>query len=189
MENNLGARLKELMTANKLNQQQLAQRLNCSPAFVSDTIRGIKKPGADFLAKASTTFNISLDWLVCGIGEPPINGTHDANIKSDLFKATSKRLLLALEASKGNIAAKNIIKSQLYKEDYILDRAELEALNLRINVKMRELEFLLSIYNSKLPHESFDDFCNRALSEAALHFDSLTTDPLIALINSEDSTS
>ena len=51
-----------------LNQSEFARRLGVSPGFVSDVVRGQKKPGAEFLHTVRVTFGISIDWLLTGEG-------------------------------------------------------------------------------------------------------------------------
>ncbi len=52
----------------KINQTEFARRLDVSPGFVSDVVRGNKKPGAEFLFGVRKTFGISIDWLLTGEG-------------------------------------------------------------------------------------------------------------------------
>ena len=51
-----------------LNQSEFARQLGVSAGFVSDVVRGQKKPGAEFLHAIRTTFGISVDWLLTGEG-------------------------------------------------------------------------------------------------------------------------
>ena len=47
-----------------LNQSEFARQLGVSAGFVSDVVRGQKKPGAEFLYAVRATFGISVDWLL-----------------------------------------------------------------------------------------------------------------------------
>lgn len=53
-----------------MSQREAAQALGCSASFVSDVVRGLKAPGAEFLGTAHATLGVSLDWLLLGLGSP-----------------------------------------------------------------------------------------------------------------------
>lgn len=62
------ARLAQAIAHTGLNQTEFARRIGTSPGFVSDAVRGNKKPGAEFLCAVRTVFGISVDWLLTGEG-------------------------------------------------------------------------------------------------------------------------
>ena len=62
-----------------LKQTEFARQLGVSPGFVSDVVRGNKKPGADFLFAARKVFGISVDWLLTGEGT--LAGTSGINLE------------------------------------------------------------------------------------------------------------
>ena len=64
----LASRLSQAITHSGLNQTDFAKEIGVSPGFVSDVVRGNKKPGAEFLHAVRTTFGISIDWLLTGEG-------------------------------------------------------------------------------------------------------------------------
>lgn len=64
----LGARLALAILHLGISQSEFARRLGSSPGFVSDVVRGVKKPGAEFLFGIKQTFGISTDWLLSGVG-------------------------------------------------------------------------------------------------------------------------
>lgn len=64
----LGARLALAILHLGISQSEFARRLGASPGFVSDVVRGLKKPGAEFLFGIKQTFGISADWLLSGTG-------------------------------------------------------------------------------------------------------------------------
>ena len=64
----LGARLSQAILHLAISQSEFARRLGASPAFISDIVRGLKKPGAEFLANIKQIFGISIDWLLLGDG-------------------------------------------------------------------------------------------------------------------------
>jgi len=64
----LGARLSSVIAHLVVNQSEFARRLDASPGFVSDIVRSVKKPGAEFLASVKQVFGVSIDWLLTGEG-------------------------------------------------------------------------------------------------------------------------
>lgn len=64
----LGSRLALAILHQAISQSEFARRLGSSPGFVSDVVRGVKKPGAEFLFGVKQTFGISTDWLLTGSG-------------------------------------------------------------------------------------------------------------------------
>lgn len=64
----LGPRLALAILHLGISQAELAKRIGSSPGFVSDVVRGMKKPGAEFLHSVQHTFGISVDWLLSGDG-------------------------------------------------------------------------------------------------------------------------
>lgn len=64
----LSARLAQVIVFAGLNQSEFARRLDVSSGFVSDIVRGNKKPGAEFLHKVRSVFGTSIDWLLTGEG-------------------------------------------------------------------------------------------------------------------------
>lgn len=177
MSENLGTRLARFIQSQNLNQGQFAERLQCSPAFISEVIRGIKKPGAEFLERIHAAFHVSLDWLICGKGEPI------PELILEDFMAIASRVELVLEAAKGNQAAINTVKSFLDKQDYLVDSQDHELLKLRVNRRMDEISYMVSLTQSRRPGESNQEFYQRALSEAVSKYDALTTDQVSSFLN------
>lgn len=64
----LGARLALAILHLGISQSEFGRRLGSSPGFVSDVVRGVKKPGAEFLFCVKQIFGISTDWLLTGTG-------------------------------------------------------------------------------------------------------------------------
>ena len=52
--------------SNKMTQAQLAELLNCTPAFVSRIECGAKKPGLQMLANIAAIFGVSCDAILFG---------------------------------------------------------------------------------------------------------------------------
>lgn len=64
----LGPRMGLVMMHLRLSQTELASQLGMSSSFVSDVVRGAKKPGSEFLFGLRRQFGISIDWLLTGEG-------------------------------------------------------------------------------------------------------------------------
>ena len=76
----LAAMLAQSIAHSGLNQTDFAKQLGVSPGFVSDVVRGNKKPGAEFLHAVRTSFGISVDWLLTGEGTISGRGTIDLGL-------------------------------------------------------------------------------------------------------------
>ncbi|MDO8455302.1 MAG: helix-turn-helix transcriptional regulator [Burkholderiaceae bacterium] len=77
-----------------LKQTEFARQLGVSPGFVSDVVRGNKKPGADFLFAVRKTFGISVDWLLTGEGT--LAGT--SGIDMELLRTIRLQIAVARSA-------------------------------------------------------------------------------------------
>lgn len=64
----LGPRLTQVLRHLQLSQSGLARRLGVSPGFMSEVVRGNKRPGAEFLLTLRMVSGISVDWLLTGEG-------------------------------------------------------------------------------------------------------------------------
>ncbi len=62
------ARLNQLIAQTTLSQAEFSRQISISPGFLSDVIKGRKKPGTDFLYAIRTVFGASIDWLLTGEG-------------------------------------------------------------------------------------------------------------------------
>ncbi|CAD6872407.1 helix-turn-helix domain-containing protein [Methylomonas fluvii] len=62
------ARLNQLIVQTALSQAEFARQIRISPGFLSDVIKGRKKPGTDFLYGIRSVFGASIDWLLTGEG-------------------------------------------------------------------------------------------------------------------------
>tara|TARA_R110001599_G_scaffold353829_1_gene599369 strand:+ start:4255 stop:4818 length:564 start_codon:yes stop_codon:yes gene_type:complete len=127
-----GTRLLWLIKSNDLTQSSFANKLSASPSFVSDLIRGIKKPGTEILIRIKKNFDVSIDWLL--FGEDDHLSKNGINI--ELFKTISLRVDLVKAALSGNSQAKDTLKnicpsiaSQLNQSlnlNYLFDSAQID---------------------------------------------------------------
>ena len=184
MSQQLGSRLEQLIKELGLNQGEFARKLACSPAFISEIIRGKKKPGADFLANLCETFNVSLDWLVCGKSIDPISGYIFPKISFQDFQAVALRTEIVLAASKGNKAAMSMVITLLNGQSPVDNGPEFELLKLNLKTRMEEHRFIVEQYNSKSPSDNLDTLAETTLNEAVERFAILSEDQLFSVINS-----
>lgn len=77
-----------------LNQSEFSRQLGVSAGFVSDVVRGQKKPGAEFLYAVRATFGISVDWLLTGEGTM----TGGNGIDLDLLRTVRLQIAVARSA-------------------------------------------------------------------------------------------
>ncbi len=183
MSEHLGERLDKLINNLGLNQGEFARKLECSPAFISEVIGGIKKPGTEFLAKLSKTFDVSLDWLVCGRIIDPVSGRIELKISFEAFQAIALRTELALAAAKGNNSAISMINSLVNNKPITNQSAEQEILKLVLKTRMEELRFMVDQYNCKNASESLDTISDRALEAALKRFNPSSEDKVFSIIN------
>lgn len=78
----------------KVNQTEFSRQLGASPGFISDVVRGRKKPGAEFLFAMRKKFGISIDWLLTGEGT--LAGTSGINL--DLLRSIHLQIAVARSA-------------------------------------------------------------------------------------------
>lgn len=102
----LGARLALAILHLGISQSEFARRLGSSPGFVSDVVRGVKKPGAEFLFGVKQTFGISADWLLTGVGTMHGGG----GINLDLLRTIRLQVAVAKAAiAQGDPTAKALL--------------------------------------------------------------------------------
>ncbi|MDH6164788.1 transcriptional regulator with XRE-family HTH domain [Leclercia adecarboxylata] len=144
----LPSRISLVVSRSGLNQSEFARKLGISPGFMSDVLRGQKKPGAEFFYAMSDVFSVSADWLLTGKGT--VNGAsgidmtfmktielHIALAKSAVFENNSTAKLLLHMAKEGRL-------------DEIESDPEFGAFFKQISLSSPEHELAFDIYNSQL---------------------------------------
>lgn len=94
----LGPRLGQLVAQLQLSQSEFARRVGVTPGFVSEVVRGNKRPGTEFLLAVRVVFGASLDWLLTGEGTM-FGG---AGINLELLRAIRLHVTVARAAVVGN---------------------------------------------------------------------------------------
>jgi transcriptional regulator with XRE-family HTH domain len=77
MNNEIGTRVRQLRTAQKLTRRTLSERLGISESFMGLIERNERKPGSTTIAKLCEAFNVSCDFMVLGKDE---TGQKDINV-------------------------------------------------------------------------------------------------------------
>lgn len=102
----LAGRLAQALALSGLTQAELARRVAMSPSFISDVLRGVKRPGPEFLLAVRKTLGVSIDWLLTGEGSM----TGGAGIRHELFQAIRVQVAVAKAAVlEGNETARALL--------------------------------------------------------------------------------
>lgn len=183
MEDSLGVRLEQLITHLKMNQGEFARALECSPTFVSEIVRDLKKPGADFLARIATKFDVSLDWLVCGRHVDSESGVIDAKISLERLKLITLRVALSVHAGAGDADAKTILE--------LMAAGEVDG-NLNCNNELKEAlknqlefcKFIGTLYNQTIDIKDITALSEPVLKASIERYGRNDQDSLERLIHS-----
>jgi transcriptional regulator with XRE-family HTH domain len=65
----LGQRVKKIRKQLQINQKDLAKKINISGSYLSEIESGKSKPGYDFIFNISKTCNVSIPYVLHGVGE------------------------------------------------------------------------------------------------------------------------
>ncbi|WP_241597000.1 helix-turn-helix domain-containing protein [Rosenbergiella epipactidis] len=180
----LGSRLSLVVSRSGLNQSEFARKLGISAGFMSDVMRGQKKPGAEFLYAMNNTFSISIDWLLTGEGT--MNGT--SGIDMTFMKTIELHIALAKSAVLENNSMANLLL-QMAKEGKL---SELEGdpdfmtFFEKISPSNPERELAFDIYNSQLWTSDPDAQIRNSLATALSWFEARRPlNPHAALVSRE----
>lgn len=179
----LGTRLSSLLAIMGLSQVEFARRLKVSQGFVSDVLRGIKKPGAEFLYALKIEFGVSIDWLLTGEGT--IKGEKQIDIA--LLRMIQLQISIARRAIlKKDISAKSIML--LIQNNKLNDATadpEIKEFLDGIEHDAADLGLAIELYNGHLLTDETLRLRN-IMSAAAAHFESREAiDPLNLLTQAQ----
>lgn len=164
------SRLAKVIVHSGLNQSEFARRLGVSAGFVSDTARGVKKPGADFLHALRTMFGVSIDWLLTGEGS--MHG--GSGIDLDLLRAIRLQIAVARTAVvDADPTAKALLL--LIREGKIQEVAAdpgIRAFLDRIAPEDSDFDLATELYNGHLWTDDPDSRRRNLLAAAIAHFES-----------------
>lgn len=165
----LGNRIGHVIAHVGINQTEFARRLGVSPGFMSDVVRGNKKPGAEFFLLIRKIFGVSLDWLLTGEGT--LLGGSGINL--DLLRTIRLQVAVARAAVlEGNPTAKALL---LLIRDGKLDEAsadpELRAFLEQLSPEDGDFDLSTELYNGHLWSTDPDTQQRNLLAAAVAHFE------------------
>ena len=171
----------------RLNQSEFARSLGVSAGFVSDIVRGQKKPGAEFLHAVRVTFGISIDWLLTGEGTM----VGASGIDLDLFRTIRLQIAVARSAViDGDPTAKALLL--LIRDGRMQDVAadpDLRAFLNRIAPADIDVDLATELYNGQLWTSEPGAQQRNLLAAAIAHFEARKPiDKVAALARSSGST-
>lgn len=174
------ARFGQLLAVLNISQNEFARQMGSTSAFISNLARGKSRPGLDFLAKISTTFGVSLDWLVLGKGT--LRG--DPFIDLEWLHTVALRVELAQLASGGNQEAKTLILELLGEHSPTLTVTPARQVLLdMLAATTSRAPLVASLYNRYLGQRNPVERARDVLRAAVQQLQANSSDPLAALIN------
>ncbi len=181
------ARLSQVIAHAGVNQTEFARQIGVSPGFVSDVVRGNKKPGAEFLCAARTVFGVSIDWLLTGEGTI----TGGAGINLELLRTIRLQIAVARCAvMEANLTAKSLLL--LIRDGRLQEAtAEPEIANFleALALGEQDIDLALELYNGHLWTQDVNAQHRNLLAAAIAHFEARKpVDKLAALARSSGST-
>lgn len=165
----LAPRLAQAVAQTGLNQAEFARGLGVSAGFLSDVVRGQKKPGAEFLHAVRATYGISVDWLLTGEGT--MKGM--SGIDLDLFRTVRLQIAVArLAVIEADPTARALLL--LIRDGRLQDAAEepeIRAFLDRIVPADGDVELALELYNGQLWTDDPNAQRRNLLAAAIAHFE------------------
>lgn len=168
-EEDFRGRLMQVMLRAGVNQTEFARRLGISPGFMSDMMRGMKRPGMDFLLSVKTIFGVSVDWLLMGDGAP------DGVSRIDLqwLKTIQLFVMIARAALVERHPFAQEVLQSLTNSDVELNatNASTKALVSQLQPSTQDMDFAIELYNGHLWHTDPLDQRRNILAAAIAHFE------------------
>jgi transcriptional regulator with XRE-family HTH domain len=90
----LPGRLAQALAFSGLSQAELSRRVEMSPSFISDVMRGVKRPGPELLLALRKSLGVSIDWLLTGEGTM----AGGSGIRHELFQSIRVQVAVAKAA-------------------------------------------------------------------------------------------
>ena len=166
----LPARLTQVLGHKGISQTELARLIGMSSGFVSQVMRGQKRPGAEFFVAVRKHLDVSIDWLMTGDGSM----TGEVGIRHALLQAIRIQIAVARAAvSDDDPSAKALLI--LIREGQLAAATankHFQELLERITPTNPDLDFAVELYNGHL--WATDPIAQRRnlLAAAVAHFES-----------------
>lgn len=169
-----------------LNQSEFARALGVSAGFVSDVVRGHKKPGTEFLYAVRATFGVSIDWLLTGEG----NIAGQSGIDLDLWRTIRLQIAVArsaiLDANPPAQALLLMIREGSLQE--AVANPDIRTFLDQIEPTDPDVELAIELYNGQLWTSDADAQRRNLLAGAIAHFEAIKPiDKVVALARSSGS--
>lgn len=163
-------RLSQAIAHSGLNQSEFARKAGVSPGFVSELVRGNKKPGAEFLCAVRLTFGVSTDWLLTGDGTMAGAGAINlALMRSIRLYVALARAAVLDENSTAKLLA-NLIRDGRINE--VLKEAEMASFVESMASLPQDEDLALELYNGHLETQDPIEQQRNLLAAALAHFES-----------------
>ena len=158
-----GVRLLSLIKQNNLTQSAFANRLCASPSFISDLIRGVKKPGTEILIRIKNNFVVNIDWLLFGGKDLSEKGV----INAELLKAIALRVVLIRAVLADDKKAINIF-SRTHKNN-IDELLKMKNMGYQFDSAKiaNDIDIVLDLYN-QYASSSLDDSLYEQIAQSAI---------------------
>lgn len=179
----LASRLGLVIALSGMNQGEFAKAIGASAAFVSDVVRGQKKPGAEFLLAIRQAVKVSIDWLLTGEGS--MSG--ESRIDLDWMRAIRLRVSLAELAGRENDqmarAVLDLIENERLTE--VVDEPAIQSfLNSALDRPV-PIDLILTMYNSQVWNQDRTSAGKTVLSDAIAYFQAKKPVDFSALLHQE----
>ncbi|MDO9167018.1 MAG: helix-turn-helix transcriptional regulator [Rhodoferax sp.] len=163
------ARLAQVLAHQGITQTELARQIGMSPGFISDVMRGHKRPGAEFFVAVRKLFCVSIDWLMTGDGTM----MGDVGIRHELLQAIRIQIAVARAAIKEDDPTARALLI-LIREGQLANAAKdahFQSLLERIVPTDSDLDLAVELYNGHLG--ATDPIVQRRnlLAAAVAHFE------------------
>lgn len=163
-------RLAQAIARSGLNQSEFARKIAVSPSFVSDMVRGNKKPGAEFLCTVRLEFGVSADWLLTGEGSMTGGGPIDLDLLRSirLYVALARGAVIEQNPTATTVA--KLIRDGRIHE--VLQNSDIAAFVQSIALTVEDGDLALGLYNGHLEIQDPIEQQRKLLMAAMSHFES-----------------
>ena len=179
----LGGRLSQVIAHLGISQAKFACAIGISPGFVSDIVRGQKKPGSEFLLSVKQVFGVSADWLLSG------DGTMFGAVGIDQNLLRSIQLYIAL--AKSSVIEQNVTARALVlllkegRQNEIENEPSFSPFLDGLSHERDDFDFAVELYNGHIWTQDLGARQQNLLSSAIAHFEAKKPiDRLAILTNS-----
>lgn len=183
MESDFSTRLLSVVAFSGMNQGSFAKMIDVSPGFLSDVLRGLKKPGTDFFIKLKNNIDVSLDWLISGQGVMTGHKAIDHRLMSaiELQVAVVKAAIID-----NNNEAKDLLSS-LRRDNFQTSDLEgnYDALLNALVPSNSDLQLFVDLYNRNILLNDSKTQKQNTLSAALIHYEASKPNSKLSKLSGE----